>query len=371
MVRDILLNIKYLINDKANYICVLKLNNFIQKKIYNNKKNEELYTVIKKSISQEKYVIMRYRYPDSGLMAVAVQALFSYEYAKSKGYIPIYDIEYPDCASDINRLGEDNMWDYAFKQPISVKEALGKEHVIIEMMACPNAWLTKTCMEINGSKGDHWVHMKKENRKMYYKNAYKYAADVWKPSDSVVEIVNESFTARVDFASGDRVLAVTLREEFTQAAFDLMPPKRQQIYLHHPCNISVEETLELVKKKMRDWKCDKVLLCSIQQESIDLFEKELGDKLIYFDRKRITMEDYKLDLFDVPSEEIRQHKKNEGYDNFFKESTEPYLAEIIAAAKCNCFIGAKCSSSVGTLIYNAGEFEEFEFLPDSREIGFF
>ena len=84
------------------------------------------YFIAKSKGAKEKYCIFRYSMPTYGILAAGVQFLFAASWARKRGMIPLLDIE---LAYDFetNQLGESNLWDFFFEQPVTVKEALNKD----------------------------------------------------------------------------------------------------------------------------------------------------------------------------------------------------------------------------------------------------
>lgn len=318
---------------------------------------------------EKKYCIFRFVMPNQMLFSVAKQYIFMYEWAVSKGFIPIVDIEY---AYDFERgrLGENNLWELCFEQPLSVKEALKQDYVLVEAFGGYENWIQKTCLDINGAKNEHWVQVRQEGWRDYYANVHTYIEKCWKFKADILEAFEKNYGQRLK--ESGKVMGVFLREEFSEEACRLWQnATTKAVYQQHPMPPGVKETIEIVKEYMNKWQCDTIFLSTMYQESLDLFRQGFGDCVIYADRIREKLHPEKLPN---PKEDFRIMTNKEAYDFLKKdlenmrERTVKYTEEVITLSRCDYLIAAKGGGAVAALTLNGGKYEDVLVLPDANGI---
>ena len=318
----------------------------------------------KKKNAKEKYCIIRLQAPGLMTFAAAIQYIFVYEWAKNKGYIPVLDLEF-EYNYMHNRLGEDNVWEYTFEQPISVKEALQKDWVLVESINVGDKWLPQTCLDINGKADDHYLHAVQDNWRNYYRKVHQYIEPIWTFKE---DILDKYKTKYADKIRGENVLGVMLREAFSKEASEKITDTwAKECYNQHPMAPDIYSTIEIVKECMKRWKCQKILLCTAYEESLEAFQREFGERFVlYIERKRCSLNTMVTinDTIRMDAEEICARVQENGMD----EIVRTYSYEVIALADCQYFIGAKCSGTSAALAINGGKYKDIYILPDANNI---
>lgn len=316
--------------------------------------------------SKYKYCVVRYTIPTMSIFAAGIQFLFKYYWLVNRGYVPIIDIEYTYSYKQ-GRLGENNIWDMCFEQPIPAKNLVNQPYVICigEGFNPPND--PRLCMDLNGDEKDHFIHVRKENFKEYYAKAKKYVEPLWQIRDNILKEYDDEIGIKLQ---GSRVLGVFLREEFSEDTQLVHEGKAKRIYENHPLLPSVKETIEIIKDKKKEWKFDLIFVASMCQDSIDIFQQEFGDVVLCVQRNRITFEELKRRkmVFEKEEEELyRDTATDEMRESEYKKDIT-YLKEIIALSQCNYFIGGASSGAAIALTMNGGEYEDIYLLEDIRKI---
>ena len=90
--------------------------------------------------SKKKYCIFRLEIPYYMLFSAGNLYLYMYNWAIDKGMIPILDVEYT-YDFERYRLGEKNIWEMIFEQPLTVKKALNEDWVLVESIGIENHYL--------------------------------------------------------------------------------------------------------------------------------------------------------------------------------------------------------------------------------------
>ncbi len=361
--------IKTFITEHISYRLYKEAETFFRDRLMKDKEKRSFYAYFakkdtQKSKEKERYCILRFRVPTYMIFAAAIQYVFAYEYIESKGYIPVIDMEWEYLFRQF-QLGKDNLWEYCFNQRVTVEEALKKDYVLAETFGMPGTWLNQMCVELNGKKDDHYIHAVQDNWREYYTKVNKYIKKSWLIKPELVKEYQQKYGCKIK--EEDLVLGVALRESFSADAYNKMHEESQKVYDNHPMCPGIIETLEIVKKYIKQWGCNKIFLSTIFQESLELFLQEFGDSVIYVDRDRNSLNDYKKnpDGWAMNNKEIYEyHQRNSDIRNM----TVTYMEEIIGLSKCDYLIAAKSSGSIAALAMNGGKYKDIYILPDKNNI---
>lgn len=318
----------------------------------------------KKKNAKEKYCIIRLQAPGLMTFAAAIQYIFVYEWAKNKGYIPVLDLEF-EYNYMHNRLGEDNIWEYTFEQPVSVAEALRKDWVLVESINVGDKWLPQTCLDINGEADDHYLHAVQDNWRDYYRKVHEYIEPIWTFKKDIVKEYKRKYYGEIERSN---VLGVVLREEFSEEAQRMRSnSKAKECYNQHPSAPDLEDIIKTVKGYIERWNCQKIFLSTIYERSIRSFQESFGENFVlYVERERLS--------FDITEESdyVIEMDAKELYDCCKKqdllERSVKYAEEILAIADCQYFLGAKCSGTSAALAINGGKYKDIYILPDANNI---
>lgn len=330
---------------------------------------DSYYVKNENDINTPNYCIFRFGI-GIGLFAMANKMLFYYEWAEKNGFIPLVDSEYEEDFLK-GKFGEDNLWEYCFCQPESVKQAFDKGNVLVSSINGGGV-LQSTCKKINDNVEDAYIHAKKEGYHEYYARLHEISKRVWKFSPEVEKEVERAITEL--FRPEMRVMGVILREEFGKST--KMTEEQRAIYKSHPEALSIEETYQLIIEYMKKWNCTHVLITTMFQESLEYFKKKLGDKVIYIKRERKdynkNFEAYVKTCEDIIKNNGRNIKKLHCENGWLdqkkrKEGAIGYAVEMSAVAKCNYCMGVACSGLTAACILNGGEFEDIYIFEDRNK----
>lgn len=310
-----------------------------------------------------KYCVFRYPIPNYGILAIAKRYIFAYDWAVSKGYIPVVDVEFEYCFENYE-LGENNLWDECFEQPLSVKEVLEKRYVLIEQMGAESCYQEDTCRKINGNINDTSIHVIQDDWRDYYLKASRYIEKCWKLKPVFEREIDEWCHNSL---GNSIVLGVCLRENFSKDA-DKARTNETMIAVHklHPSAPGIKEVIDIVDQYLEKWHCEKILLATMFEESVVSFKKHFGEKVVCVPRKRANFQD------SMQSEEIGLKSSKEWYD-YTKENSvyidaKSYVKEIVAISKCNYLIAAKSSGTAVALTLNGGKYNDIYILPDENHV---
>lgn len=318
-------------------------------------------TFLSKKKSDKKYCIVRYSMPTFALMAAGIQYVFCYHQLVKRGYIPIIDIEYAYSFRQ-GRIGESNIWDACFKQPVTAKEAAMQPYVLAAGELFSYSDDPSICLDLNEDITDHFIHVKKENYREYYAKAKKYTDPIWQVKDEVIEELDAEIWNRVkDY----RVLGVFLREDFSRDVHH-QNKADEIVYSNHPLLPGVKEIIAIIKDELLEWKYDFIFVSTKYIDSLKLFQEEFGNKVICLKRERRNLNDAFPTNFGSSEREMYEEEKKS--QSFYKETNKTYLKEIVALSRCSYFVGGPSSGSAAVLTMNGGKYDDIYILEDVRKI---
>lgn len=340
--------IHYLKTQKT--LLYIKLRNVVQRRTEKNK------IFVGHNLNKEKgkikYIVLRYDAIMLGIMTGARLFVLQYMYFKKCGLIPLVDIEFADTLEDESpQARRSNMWDACFCQPISVEKAYELESIRVTTRN-ERFYDEEDCLLLNGDENDFEIHIVKDDWRSYYKNVYENSKEWLAFQPEVLRYVDEYLDSRID--ESDRVLGVFLREEFSSDIYDRVNDDLKKIYDKHPKVPNLNDTIVIIKEKMKEWNCNKLLVSTLFQDTIDRLKSEFGDALLYSERERESIDSWiNYDMEIKTFKEIRPNPI---------KMAQQYTAECIALSKCNCLIAAASGGTVGTLMLNGGKYEELMIL---------
>ena len=322
------------------------------------------YFIAKRKGAKERYCIFRYSIPTYGILAAGTQFLFAASWAERKGMIPLLDFEL-GYDFETYQLGKDNLWDAFFKQPITIKGALKKDWVLVESLHSRGLHFHPIDKKINNKKNDYVLHMDIENWQEYYQNVQPYVSNIWSFRDDILHNFNSICEGSI--GNGKKVLGVLLREELSVEADQYMTSKKAQaIYEKHPKTIGISQTIDLIKKYMEEWECEKLFVATQFQDSLDAIQNVFGEKVLFIDRNRRYLEQlsHENSVWSQSNREFWEYYSQEEVRDSEYEKAKSYLCEIYILSKCECFLASKCSGSTAALAMNGGNYANFCCLPD-------
>lgn len=313
--------------------------------------------------SRKKYYIIRFPQPAYALFAAGRGYIFAAEYAKSKGMIPLIDMEYEDVF-ERELLGEKNLWDNFFRQK-SIKDILKEEAtILVSAFDRKNIFLEETCIDINNCSTDYNVHAVEKDWKGYYKKVNKYIQKYWKFREEFIDDSEQKWKRICGYE--ENVIGVSLREDFTSEFYSLLSDEAKEVYKRHPQGPDMNEIIELVVEYLEKWTCRKIFLATVFKESVDIFEKRFPGQVVYLERIRDTIEE-KVAKVNKTWKEKASGKINKTYDQIDKINYQ-YTQETVLLSKCTYLIGAKSGATIAALAMNGGRYKDIKILEDKRNI---
>ncbi len=315
-----------------------------------------------KKKSYKKYCVVRYTAPQMELMAAGIQYIFCYHQLAARGYIPIIDIEYAYSYKQ-GRLGEANIWDMCFKQPITAKEAAGESYVLAAGELFSYSDDAQISLDLNNDREDHFIHVRKEHFREYYAKAKKYTDPIWQVKDELLDELDREVWDKV---KGRRVLGVFLRENFSRDVI-YEDNADKDVYSKHPLLPGVKETIRIIREELSDWDYELICLSTQYANSLERFKEEFGDKVICIERERMDIYAPAPDNWSMSEKEIYEVNRARAAER--EERIKKYLQELVILSRCNYLIGGASSGMVAALVMNGGKYDDIYILEDERKTG--
>ena len=276
---------------------------------------------IRRSIDRRKptYYIIR-RAEMAGLFSIVNTTLGNIKYAVEKGYIPVVDMmNYPSAYLSNQKLKVENAWEYFFEQPagIGVKEAYDGKKVILGS-GVPT-------LERPDDNMDFYNNV--NNQLLEWRGYVKKYLHI---KSNILADIDREFNALV--SPNDRVLGIEIRGTDYVAK---RPP-------NHPIQPDLDDMIIKAREMMRIYQCNKVLVGTEDKEYCIRLKKEFGEAFLINKKEFIEYQGGITPL-------TRIQRDNDEY----LQGVE-YLTTIVMLSKCNCFLGARNSGSVGAILLSDG-----------------
>ena len=126
----------------------------------------------------------------------------------------------------------------------------------------------------------------------------------------------------------------------------------------HSIQPSIEEMVMRTKKVMEAGEYGYIYLTVEDRSAIEIFRKEFGEKLIYYDCPLAKYDEGEsgLSIAKMASEQIGK-----------KRSGEDYLIGIMLLAKCDALLASENSGTVIAVLANGGKYENVYFVDHGRK----
>lgn len=304
------------------------------------------------------YYIYRFSNDEVGILVFNKYVLTKLKTIIDKGYIPIIDYERGKNFIS-NQIGKDNLWDYYFEQPcgVGINDIKNSKNIILGGL-------------FHVEEAEQ-LRIKTQNFKQYY--AYwEQKAKEYTPIKS--ELQKKWTNDFHNLFGQERILGVCLREDFR-----MLHEHNMSWAKRHPEEPPIEEIIKVIKEYKQKWRCNKIYVTTMFQESLDCFCNEFPDEVLYINRSRRIMDKNYIKAINE-YQILNEKNKNELYDFKKKKIKEgsldseksimlPYLQEMFGLSMCNCLLGTKCGGMRMALVWNGGKYENVDvFQKEKNEI---
>ena len=263
------------------------------------------------------YYIIRRIDTNVGLFSNYIVFAGHIKYALQNGWLPVIDMKnYPNVYLEPQQVGKINAWEYYFCQPlgITLDEAYNGDNVILSNDLPPDR--PHDGMDFFNNINNILM----EWRMLVKLGLLKVQPTIYQEFLHLYNLL---------FAKEDRVLGVLMRGTDYVA---LKPPS-------HPIPPPVDVAMKTVQEMKDKWNCNKIFLATEDQNIVSDFKERFGNTCITINKPYIKYDGQTY----IPLYHIK--RKND----FFLSGKE-YLMQMLILSKCNCFVTARCSGSVGVMM---------------------
>jgi len=248
-------------------------------------------------------------------------------YAKDKGYIPVIDMKnFENQYIDKENVGSINVWEVFFDQPVG--------YTLEDIQKSKNIILSK-------------------HRSFPYKR-YEMGQSKFYDNDERIQYFHELFKEYIHFNNKTLQYFDSLYQKLFGGKGKILGVLcRGTDYVlkrpvNHPVQPRPEDVVKDAKQIMQSKNCNYIFVATEDQDILNLFKREFGDKLLYVEQTRSTKEELE------PNDYLSHinMEKNRGVDPFARGIG--YLSAIYLLSKCDCFLGGRTGGCKGVLIMSEG-----------------
>jgi len=215
-----------------------------------------------------------------------------------------------------------NTWELFFEQPM--KMGLGDIRPDV---------MNVTVLENIGVDPVSILHCKDLDTVKYWR---KFAKKYMRFNAEMQQHLQESYDKLL---AGKNVLGVSVREGYQKLA-NIEP----RAVSGHPVQTEVKKIIDDVALYMKQWNCEYVFIACQTTETMQKFKNQFGDKLIHYERTRVSYQD-----LPEGSDGFRKIKADTA-----KQNEQDYITEMYLLSRCNCFICSENSGSEAAFIMSEG-----------------
>ena len=258
----------------------------------------------------------------NGLMSNVLCFLEQLDYVEKMGYIPVADMQsYSSQYLESWQIGKVNAWEYYY-EPMSaytLEEVYQSKNVIMGY--------------------DDNCYMQNYQEKYDIPRLSQLYHKYIKIRSDAAQIIHQEYEKI--FGKKRNILGVLYR------GTDMVSLKLK----HHAIQPAVDEMKELMHQYLREWQCEYIFLCTEDQQALEVFKKEFGDRLLYTDQVRFS---------NTGNQWLAQIDNARENDRYLRGLE--YLTTIQLLSRCDYLLAGVCSGSVCSLIMNGGKYKAVQMV---------
>lgn len=300
-----------------------------------------------------KFYIFRASIMGHGIFAFYREMISNISWALAKGYTPVIDYEW-DCNFVGKKMDIDNVWEHCFEQPAtySLKEIVRSKCVTVGRISELNEDILPLARVVT------------EDLDKYYEDYIQISKKYLRIKPERKNQFNETF--KNIFPKDKKIVGICLRDGFTaerEAGNDYM--------LYHPKEPCVNDVIKKTRELVEEWGCDYVYLTAQFQDTVNLFYKEFGEKLLTTDRERYDkaefteyVKEFELLKDKVSLDDYCKIAKNSRFNCADNDGLAEYIQEIYGLSQCDYFIGTKNGGTIISLIWSELKYKDLFIFED-------
>lgn len=148
-----------------------------------------------------------------------------------------------------------------------------------------------------------------------------------------------------EILGGKRTIGVMIRE-----GYSVLNKLNYALIANHAVQPEMEAVISDVIRLIDEWNCEQVFVSAEYVQTIDAFQRALGDKVVFSKRARKN--------FDANDAEEYRNKREDFYKSIAREQINyDYLKEVYLLSKCTCLLAGRASASIVAALWNNGKYE--------------
>lgn len=280
------------------------------------------------------FFVIRFYPPASGLMTFYLYTLGMMQYADTKGWIPVVDLQNYENMYSLRKPvhGTMNVWEHYFLQP----ETDGKRYSLDEVYSSKNVVLS------NGTMDDCY-HSKANNIILNWQIKQNKRLGLY---PEVMDYLEKTYRSTIPVNA--RVLGTIVRGR-----------TRKRRNPGHEIQIKAVELVPILRDRVKRWQCDYIFLKAEEQEDLEEIKKSLKN-VLHTTAKRVK--NYKDSIILDYSSDADFGISNDNELPATYTNQVEYLAEIYILSKCTSLVSTGNNGLYGARIWNGNNFEHFEVI---------
>lgn len=266
---------------------------------------------------EKTFFVIRRAYCKVGLFSHVMTNMGLVDYAVSKGYIPIIDMQNGrNTYLEEDKVGKENAWEYYFRQPCGygLEDIAHAKNVILSsgLITSANRYPDFRIVQDQGQL-DYW-------RRVFQK---------W---FRITDEIQEELQKRKDRLFSDRkVLGILARGTDYKAS----RPKG------HPIQPTIQQIIAKAKEMLQTYSCEMIYLATEDADIYEALKSVFGEQLKASDQKR-----YRTGA--------NQNINDLREDGSRYRSGREYLLSMMLLAQCNCLLAGNVGGTHGVLLMTNG-----------------
>ncbi len=275
--------------------------------------------------SKGKYYVIKPDNTETGLFSYFNVFLPQMLMAKTAGWSPIVDMQnVNNTYLEPSQIGKENAWEFYFEQDrgLQLKNIEGEKIVNKSFEPFRNGPYSGRAFFEN------WY-----GEKTFWR---KYVAKEIVVRREILNSVNSWWAKST--RDNDRVLGVLVR------GTDYLRLKPTG----HARQPEPEQCVKKTKELLKTWNCNRVYLCTEDQQILDLFESEFNNQIIFYNKP------YVLDTGNGYVTQVHFDRLDDK-----KKQGEEYLIQILLLSRCTCLLAGPCGGTIGAELFTKGFEREY------------
>ena len=288
---------------------------------------------VTKLLDKKRYYIIRRRAPWAGFYANYLYVAGHVVYAQKKGYIPVVDMQnYPTLYNENDVFkGTMNSWEYYFEQPggVNLETALQSKNYILSDYSTMREYIP-------------------------YKDGPSYFEIDWKKAENIVSVIKNDLAPKKEIIDS----AVSFWNEKcigkTVLGVHYRGTDKKQHVKNHFLSATLTNYLKSVEQCMDEYNPDIILLCTDDEEAINVFNNKYSGKVIFSNAFRAAEGD--TEGIHLKKGVVRKHH------NYLLG--KEVIIDVTLLSYCDYFVFSHSNVATAAMFTNDRHYKKIYFVED-------